>query len=1180
MGAKMAHCRFLRNFSNLLFLSFLIFAAFSLFSPVSSFSQTTISTGSIIGTVTDPSGAVVPGATITITNKATGHSTHLVSNSTGTYHSGALLPGNYTVRVEATGFNSVMVPVTVQVGVTSSGDVKLQVGSSSTIVQVQGSSVQVNTVQPTIQGVLTRQQIEQLPINGRNFLDLAQLQPGVQIQDGSNFDPTKVGFSSISFGGRFGRTARIEVDGLDESDENVGTTTQNIPMSAIQEFQTEQSSLDLTTELTSSGAVNVTTRSGTNQVHGDAFYYGRWHNAAARIAPTDLFFRRQQEGADVGAPIAKNKLFFFLDWEHTRQDLAQPIQLSDPFTSLSGSLNAPFKESQADGRLDWQIKQNIHAFYRYTYDINSSVKPYIPNTYSPYLNYNHAQDHAVGLDITTPTLTNQIRFGFMRFANVITNAVSPGSGIFNPAPGVSLTLGGNFDCIASGADAFCSGPNILAPQATQQHDLQFKYDGSEIDGSHIFRFGFGWNRILGGGFASFFGISPVANNFFTAADKAVAANGPFAGGASNPLNYTPDFMFFGNGQGFSTEIPRFGFPGGGQYDNRIQAYFGDTWKIKPNIVLTYGLRYVRDTGRTDADLPPIAVLAQFGGASLAESPHQPDLNFAPQVGIAWDPWKNGKTVIRAGAGLYYENAVFNNVLFDRPARLQQGLFLGNTSASCPGATGIALPDGTTYPLNVCGQPIGLVANQIAAAQVAYQAATKAAGPAANGSYIGNALQDSSGTTGTNLIAPDYRTPFSWQFNVGIERQLHPGTVLRVDYLRNVSLHYLLAYDTNHVGAARYFNPGAAMNAINSTNTSFGCPAGTAGIDCAIGAGATISDYAGNGLDSGAALGGGPNCNCAFPGINPNVGVNQMLFPIGRAVYNALQVELRQNIQQPFRGLRGLSLEASYSLSRFNGMATDQDFITNATDFDNINHYYGPSSLDRTDQFSFGGVGTLPGGFRLSLIVHAYTSLPQTLTLPPGPSLVPGTAEIFTSDVTGDGTAGDVLPGTNIGSFDRQVNGGNINKFISAYNNSDAGKLTPAGAALVNAGLFTQAQMQSLGAVLPTLGMAPAGQVNMGGLFTSDLGLTYVFHLNKISSRFSEEATFEPSVTVFNLTNSANYNFADNLLFTQLNAAGDTTPGSPNSTTYKQLGPNRVLPGSGTFGLGSPRVLEFGAKFTF
>src|SRR5437879_13573541 len=114
---------------------------------------------------------------------------------------------------------------------------------------------------------MTTQQIEQLPINGRNFLDMQQLEPGVQIQDGGNFDPTKNGFSSISFGGRFGRTARIEVDGLDISDETVGTTTQNVPLSAIKEFQIIQSSTDISTELTSSASVTVASRSGTTNTN-------------------------------------------------------------------------------------------------------------------------------------------------------------------------------------------------------------------------------------------------------------------------------------------------------------------------------------------------------------------------------------------------------------------------------------------------------------------------------------------------------------------------------------------------------------------------------------------------------------------------------------------------------------------------------------------------------------------------------------------------------------------------------------------------------------------------------------------------------------------------------------------------------------------------------------------------
>ena len=184
---------------------------------------------------------MVSGAKISIVNKATGRVINTKSTSAGAYTSGALTPGDYTLRVEAHGFKTSEGAVTVQVGVTASGNVKLQLGEASQVVQVQAEVVAVNTQQATVQGVLTSQQIENLPINGRNFLDLAQLEPGVQIQDGGNFDPTKNGFSSISFGGRFGRTARIEVDGLDISDETVGTTTQNVPASGIQEFQIQRS---------------------------------------------------------------------------------------------------------------------------------------------------------------------------------------------------------------------------------------------------------------------------------------------------------------------------------------------------------------------------------------------------------------------------------------------------------------------------------------------------------------------------------------------------------------------------------------------------------------------------------------------------------------------------------------------------------------------------------------------------------------------------------------------------------------------------------------------------------------------------------------------------------------------------------------------------------------------------
>ena len=327
--------------------------------PISSIllAQTTVGTGSIVGTVTDPSGAVIAGAQVAIGNSATGQEIHVITNSAGIYNSGALIPGDYLLHVSAKGFSALAVRITVLVGNIASGNVILPVGPESELINVTSSELQVNTQQAIVQGVLSSQQIENLPVNGRNFLDLAQLEPGVQIQDGQNFDPTKAGYSSISFGGRYGRTARIEVDGVDVSDETVGTTTADIPYSAIQEFQLSQSSLDLSNELTSSGAVNVTTRSGTNNFHSEAFGLFRDSAVAANLpTPPGISspFQRSQFGGRFGGPILKNKFFFFLDAERTKQDEFWPVPIGDPFQAFSGGFTSPFRETNALGRADYQ----------------------------------------------------------------------------------------------------------------------------------------------------------------------------------------------------------------------------------------------------------------------------------------------------------------------------------------------------------------------------------------------------------------------------------------------------------------------------------------------------------------------------------------------------------------------------------------------------------------------------------------------------------------------------------------------------------------------------------------------------------------------------------------------------------------------------------------------------------
>jgi Carboxypeptidase regulatory-like domain len=1150
----------------------------SLLSPSPAAAQSTGSTGGITGVVTDAQGSSVAGASITVSNKETGYSVTLSSGPSGVFNLGNISPGNYVVKIESSSFKTVQVSITVQVGQIVTVNQALELGAASSTIEVSTVGAQVNQEQATVQDVLTAKDIDQLPVNGRNFLDLATLEPGVQIQDGATFDPTKNGYSSLSFGGRFGRAARVLVDGVDISDETVGTVTQNIPESAIQEFQVAQSTLDLSSEVTSSGTVNVVTKSGTNAWHGQAFYYGRSDQISARIAPEQLNFGRKQFGGNLGGAIWKDKLFFFGDVERTDQSLQSPVQLNGSFAGLSGSFNSPFTERDYLGRVDFNIKQNWTLFYRFIYNQNLSVRGFNPGVYQPFENVDHTPAHVIGTDFSFGHATNSIRFEYLKFRNAIGDAVAL-SGALDPIPGISLNItpnGSDLTCLAGG-EAFCSGANILAPQNTFQSDHQIKYDGSYIYGRHIIRYGVSYNHILGGGFAKFFALQPMVQSVFNAADIAFANTNPFGpGGASNPGNFPVTTVLFGNGQGFSTERPQFGLPAGGQFDNRIEWYAGDQWKLLSNLTVTYGVHYGRDTGRTDSDLPGVAALAQFDNqffSGLQDRVNQPNKNFSPELGIAWDPWKTGKTVFRVGAGIYYDDAIFNNVLFDRPGRLTQGLFLAE-QAPCFGGAASSVPGvNNGNPVGYCGEAVGTAAAQIAADQIAFQAATAALGPSANPNFIGTTLQGNN-VNGIQLIAPDYVSPRSLQINAGVQRELKPGTVLSVDYVRSVGTHTLLGLDTNKVGDARFLNTANATTAINTTNASFGCPAGSAGITCAIGKGAQITDYAGNGLDSGFDANGGAPCpTCAFGGINPSLGQNEMLFPIGRSTYDALLTSIKSELNHPAPGIRRMNIIASYTLSRYNAQAQDGDFVNNATDFNNPNSFFGPSALDRTHQVSVGAVIDFPWATRLGLTSHWATAAPVTLTLPQAGT--PG--EIFRTDITGDGTVGDVAPGTNVGAFGRSITAGTINNYIANYNANFAGQLTPAGQALVAAGLFTQAQLTSLNAVTPTLTPAPAGQVGNAPIFTFDAHLSWELRLSKAFHFLPERVILEPQAALYNVFNFHNYYPAGNQISGVLNGF----PNSVNGTTISQRS-SLVTPGSssGVNWYAVPRQAEFGVKLNF
>jgi hypothetical protein len=332
-----------------------------LLSSVMLLGQSTVSTGAIRGTVSDQAGVGLAGAKVIITFRATARVVQVVTSSDGMYSSGPLQPGGYTVRVEAKGFKTPEFSVMALAGVVSSGNVQLQPGQESAV--VHPGTTTLNLEQPVVQSVLRADQIELLPVNGRNYLDFAQFVPGVQMQDGGVLDASKSGLASISFESRFGRAARIDVDGVDVSDETVGTTTQNISSSAIEEFNLSQSTLDLTTGLTSTGAVSVTTRSGGKDLHGEAFGAFRGDQGAAVLpGSTSNHFSREQFGARVGGTLIKDTLFFFLDAERSKQDWTAPEPFAAPFNASPTAIAEPFRELMADGRLDWQGRKDTHAF--------------------------------------------------------------------------------------------------------------------------------------------------------------------------------------------------------------------------------------------------------------------------------------------------------------------------------------------------------------------------------------------------------------------------------------------------------------------------------------------------------------------------------------------------------------------------------------------------------------------------------------------------------------------------------------------------------------------------------------------------------------------------------------------------------------------------------------------------
>ena len=1141
-------------------------------------------TGTILGTVKDPSGAVLPGVTVTITSLASNSRRSVSTSEVGTYSAVALLPGDYRLTYEVAGLGKGEQILTVAVGAAANGDFTMSLASQGFHVEVSADSgAAVNTYQAAVEDWVSQKQIEAIPLNGRNFLDLAQLNAGAQLQDGGNLDPTKQGFAAISLQGRSGRSTRIQVDGIDVTDDTVGTTTTNLSEESIQEFQVTQSTLDPANGITTSGAVNVITRSGSNTIHGSGFYLYRNNSMSASINGFNAPFDRSIAGFRAGGPVLKDRLFWFLNYEHTLQHGATLAQAQAPFDQFQGFFPAPFHESLATARADWNVTKIWRAFYALHFDQMNLITGFGGISFQPFANKNYNSTHTFALDGVTGGFTHSVRVGLLNYRNYISDARPQVAGLPEPFPGgEQAAIGIGFDPLCTlGTNEICLGPNPLVAQRTLQHNQEAHYDGSHSIRSHTLRYGGEFIHIPENTFGSFLQNGPILLGTPGAAPASVT---------SNPLAYPLAAITFGNGLGFDSEQPSLGLPHGGFDGKRLGVYLADIWKPRLNVTITLGLRYNRITGRTDSDargLPSLEPL--LPGASHA--PDNPNRSFAPQLGVAWDPAKDGRTSVRAGIGMFWDNSLVENLIFDRPLRIPGGL-----ANQTPTLTGGVVP-GTNIDITpLIGQPIGSVVDQVVAAQAAYQAANARAAQNFNprgvpGFDDPNVFDKN---TGFGLLTPHLQLPRAVAMNIGIQRQFKKTILVSVDYLRNVTTHTLLNHDVNDVGAANTFNTTAAEKAVFATLTNCGGPGYTlsqALVVCPanpLGPAAsytprpvTIQDFAANGLGS---PGNGqlgvfvpPNSGFAFPGRDPGFGQVMVSDSIGRSAYNALQVRVRQEANTPFRGMRQLSWQAAYNLSRFSSTSPDQDVVFGQNARDNFNplRYYGPNALDRRHMFTFAATFNFAGGFQLSALARIYSAIPITLTLP----TCNCAADIFLSDIAGSGVGGSVLPGTNLGAFGRDVKTGSLNHVISQFNGNYAGMLTPAGQAAVNAGIFTKAQMAQLGGVIQPIAPAPRGQVGVDDFIADDLRLSYRLHLSHLYRGFGEQTVLEPTLDVYNVVNKANFDPPGGFLTAPLSGVLGGLVGEANNTTYSQR-INRYGLGTGVFSQGAPRAFEIGMRLTF
>ena len=729
--------------------------------------------GSIVGTVQDATGARVPAATISIYAAESSLSRQTTSDASGSFRLEDLMPGAYHVTVSAPGFADAVSDVKVVVSAVQTLTVTLKPAPVQQSVNVEAGASSIateplDTANTVLGGAVTSQDLETIPLAHRTFANIAYLVPGTEPVEPS--DPTKARITAVSFGGSSGLNDVLSVDGGDNSDDYIGGFLQNFSPDAIQEFAVRTSQENADTGRTVGGSVVITTRRGTNQLHGDAAFYERAAALNARYPienPAPLPkqpFSRQNYVATLGGPLRRNMLWFFTSFEAVRESASiaySPASLAQfnalaslatqglipgvPSIAVPNNVPVPFRDYLGTARFDFAQSSKSQWFLRASSDNYTTHNAFVQQATLPSTG---AASHSNFLDLVlgqqyifSPTWLGSFTFAASGLHLTESRNSDLGFALAFPFSATFQTISG-FETF--GDNQFVT-PITAFPVLRNQEKYQFRYAVTHSSGAHAPSFGVDLihEPVLSGalpGDAETLITYPSDPSFY-AANPSQFYFSTTCMNPSPPPNVKCVATSAANGS-FSQNVQRLGL------------YAEDSWHAAPRLTVNYGLRYdttfglFTASGQSQLANPALATLAalQIPLFSRLAAPHDYHAAVAPRLGVAYALGGKDRAVLRAGVGLFYNDLAQNGWV------------------------------------------------------TAFQAANAAPGVCVNPGDPGCIPGGAQGA----LIDPDYKTPYALHATAGIEDNFDVGWIVSANWTHEQGVHSYRRY--SYIAGSTLFTP--------------------------------------------------------------------------------------------------------------------------------------------------------------------------------------------------------------------------------------------------------------------------------------------------------------------------------------------------------------------------------------